>query len=256
MLKFTFLTLILLLMAGWFAVITTVSEAKIIALWTFDEGQGKVVKDKSGNGNDGSVTGGKWIDGVFGKAFELDKDSFVEVENPGGTVFNLPEAFTVETLAYITDLTQCCGGIPRIMDSGDSAGWVMHPTKDGVGYKMYFWAYIGAWAGVSSQTTFEFSEEWHYFAATWDGKTMKMYVDGKLDGKQEASGKITPGDGPLRFSHEFADRVTIGAIDECLIADEALPEADVKKAVENGLKAYLSVGNRSKLAATWGRMKR
>jgi hypothetical protein len=81
-----------------------------------------------------------------------------------------------------------------------------------------------------------------------------MYVDGKLDGKQEASGKITPGDRALRFSYEFADRVTIGAIDECLIANEALPEEDIKKAVENGLKAYLSVNNHGKLAATWGRM--
>jgi hypothetical protein len=120
---------------------------------------------------------------------------------------------------------------------------------------MYFWAYIGGWVGVSSQTTFEFSEEWHYFAATWDGKTMKMYVDGKLENKKEASGKITPGDGALRFSHEFAGRVTIGAIDESLIADEALPEEDIKKAVENGLKAYLSVDNRNKLATTWGRLK-
>ena len=86
MLKFTFLTLLLVLMTGWFAGITTVPEAKIIALWTFDEGQGKVVKDSSGNGNDGKITGEKWIDGGFGKALELDKDSFAEVENPCASV--------------------------------------------------------------------------------------------------------------------------------------------------------------------------
>jgi hypothetical protein len=37
----------------------------------FDEGSGKDVKDLSDNGNDGTITGAKWVEGKFGKALEF-----------------------------------------------------------------------------------------------------------------------------------------------------------------------------------------
>ncbi|MCZ6775402.1 MAG: LamG domain-containing protein [Ignavibacteria bacterium] len=260
MLRSTILTTLFVLISVWTTGIPTVLEARIITLWTFDEGQGKVVKDISGNGNDGKIEGGKWIDGIFGKALELDKDSFVEIENPKGTVFDLPNALTVQIWAYITDLTQCCGGFPRIMDSGDAAGWVMHPTKEGNGYRMFFWAHIGGkWVGAKAAGILPFSKDWHHFAATYDGKTLKLYVDGALADSQAAPGKINSGDGALRFSHEFNNRITIGAIDEGLVADEALPEADIKKSAKEGLQAtfpaIFAVNPREKVTTTWGRIK-
>ena len=40
----------------------------IRAMWPFDEGNRKVAKDSSGNGNDGKIHDAKWVDGKFGKA--------------------------------------------------------------------------------------------------------------------------------------------------------------------------------------------
>ena len=45
----------------------------VVGLWLFDEGNGKVVSDASGNGLDGEFEGKpKWVQGKFGEGLELD----------------------------------------------------------------------------------------------------------------------------------------------------------------------------------------
>lgn len=246
------LTIAILLMTG------TVTHAKVIAAWLFDEGAGKVVKDYSGNGYDGEITGGKWIDGKFGKGLEFDTGTFVEVKDPKG-VFNFSKSLTVMTWAYLTAMPENYTGIPRKMDSKDAGGWVLHPSAEGGGYKLYLWAYIGSWKGVGSQTVLQFSEDWHHFAGTYNGKTLKVYIDGKLEGELEAPGEIVPGDGNLRFSKECCGanptRTFAGAVDESLVSDEVLPEDEIRKLMNEGLKRALAVPMRDKLTTTWGDIK-
>ncbi len=50
------------------------AEKDLVGLWAFDEGTGNKVKDLSGNGNDGTISGAKWVDGKFGKALEFHGD--------------------------------------------------------------------------------------------------------------------------------------------------------------------------------------
>jgi len=50
-----------------------IDNATIVAMWLFDEGSGKTVKDSSGNENNGTITGdSKWDTGKFGKALEFN----------------------------------------------------------------------------------------------------------------------------------------------------------------------------------------
>jgi hypothetical protein len=231
-----------------------------VAAWLFDDN----LNDCSGNGNDGTTEGGQFIDGPFGKALYLDADSYFEVPNPDGAVFGLTDSLTVMLWAYITDLPSTWGGMPRIMDSGDSAGWVMHPTAEGEGYAMYFWGYIEGWQGVSDPQSFPYSEEWHHWAVTYDGAKLILYRDGEVVSEKDVSGSITPGDGALRFSHEFAGRITVGAFDECLISGDALSPADISNAMMLGLGdsglvpscGTTAVDQLGKLAVTWGALKR
>ena len=57
------------------------SVISIVGYWPFDEGSGKVAKNASGNGNDGTFVGNpEWVDGKRGKALEFDgTSSYVEV---------------------------------------------------------------------------------------------------------------------------------------------------------------------------------
>lgn len=77
----------------------TVGEAKIdsesmAAIWIFDEGKGKEVKDSTANGNDGKITGNpKWVGGKLQHGellrginliFEIDSDVRVRFPSKRG----------------------------------------------------------------------------------------------------------------------------------------------------------------------------
>ena len=38
----------------------------LVAAWNFNQGTGNTVKDISGNGHNGSISGAKWVQGKFG----------------------------------------------------------------------------------------------------------------------------------------------------------------------------------------------
>lgn len=65
-------------------VLIPTSDAKfapdtIQGMWTFEEGKGDTVKDLSGNGSDGVITGDlKWVDAKFGGGIEF---SGVDAQN-------------------------------------------------------------------------------------------------------------------------------------------------------------------------------
>ena len=55
------------------------SEKELVAYYSFDEGEGNVLHDLSGNGNDGTIYGAKWVDGKYGKALEFDgRNNYVD----------------------------------------------------------------------------------------------------------------------------------------------------------------------------------
>lgn len=42
------------------------SDDGLVAEWHFNEGTGSVLKDSSGNGNDGVIYGATWVEGKYG----------------------------------------------------------------------------------------------------------------------------------------------------------------------------------------------
>jgi hypothetical protein len=50
-----------------------IDKPSFAGIWLFDEGSGDVVRDISGNGNDGKLQGNpEWADGRFGKALDFN----------------------------------------------------------------------------------------------------------------------------------------------------------------------------------------
>ena len=55
----------------------------LLGYWTFDEGNGSVANDYSGNGNHGSIVGASWTTGKCGNALEFDGSyDYVDIEKP------------------------------------------------------------------------------------------------------------------------------------------------------------------------------
>ena len=71
------------------------SDDGLVAEWHFDEGFGSVLKDSSGNGNDGVIYGATWVEGKYGKALSFDGvDDYVEV--PDSSSLDISDGITIE----------------------------------------------------------------------------------------------------------------------------------------------------------------
>lgn len=87
------------IMAGLPAGVAAQSEEGLVAEWHFDDGSGNIVKDSSGNGNDGAIYGATFIDGKFGKALSFDGvDDYVTLTSNAGQ-FTSTSNFSIELWA-------------------------------------------------------------------------------------------------------------------------------------------------------------
>lgn len=80
-----------------FIFIPHLSNAGIVAYWSFGEGSGKLLKDHSGKNNNGQIVGSpNWVKGKSGKAIEFDgKDDFIVVSNNDSFNFGRYDSFTI-----------------------------------------------------------------------------------------------------------------------------------------------------------------
>ena len=74
-----------------------IDPENVVGVWLFDEGEGEVLEDISGNGHDGIIVGKpKWVDSNFGKALEF---------NGQGEVVEVPELGLVDPTTEVTIVT-------------------------------------------------------------------------------------------------------------------------------------------------------
>jgi len=85
------------------------SDEGLVAEWHFDEGSGSVLKDSSGNGNDGVIYGATWVEGKYGKALSFDGvDDYVEVIESKSS---RPETITIDSWIKLNSLPSSCSFI-------------------------------------------------------------------------------------------------------------------------------------------------
>ena len=226
--------------------IANVAEDGLVAYWPFDEATGKKAIDVTGNGHDGEFAGNpKWIDGKFetGLEFDGEEDHVVVADDPAFAIeenitlmawFSPNEALTSRRLMVKNN------SIFVIFDFGnvDSIDFLVKPDN----------------TFAESTTTDWKVGEWYHFAGTFDGKTMKVYINGKLEGEKGNGVPIAPsaldfwigGDDFGRPSDFFP-----GKIDEVRLYEKTLSGADIQKVMETPQ----DVEARGKLTTTWGKLK-
>ncbi len=77
------------------------------------------------------------------------------------------------------------------------------------------------------------AQTWHHIVASWDGKTKRIYVDGKLAGEFPFAGVVRPANTALRLgaygSEGKASHFYDGDLAQCVIYDRALNRNQIKK---------------------------
>ncbi|MBM3212696.1 LamG domain-containing protein [Candidatus Poribacteria bacterium] len=221
----------------------------------FDEGKGGEAADLSGNNNKGKLLGGaKWVQGkIKGGVYLADIPDLVEVADSNS--LDITEALTLAIWANIESLPNgSCALFQK------PTAYMLHTTNGGVGVKIDPLVFIGgnygAWpTPVTVSGTFN---EWHHFAATYDGKSYNIYVDGKrMDGyDRQTAGKIDVDSNPLAIGRDnrgcCAARNSPCIIDEASVWSRALKESEIKDLMNGGLTA---VQPGYKLSTCWGNIK-
>jgi hypothetical protein len=172
-----------------------------VAHYTFDEGSGQSAYDKSGNSNTGTLGASAspasddptWTNGKYGKALSFDgSDDYVDVVD--SDVYRPTKALTVSTWFKAPAQSD----YKRIISTNSTAnvGYDIHLFPSGAQGKIQFDIGTGSQNSLVSTTTGLGDNKWHYVSGTWDGQTMKLYIDGN----QEASGNLT---GTITYSSTY-----------------------------------------------------
>ena len=230
----------------------------VIAMWLLDDGNGETAMDASGNGFVGQLTGNpQWVAGKFGGALEFDGDDRVDCGDIDG----------VDGFTSLTALAWCRwdggdGGLTapaRVVSKQDPNKGDKGPFSLGSGWnahKLTFWINFGDWAGVHSATHID-DGEWHHVAGSYDGNSLKVYVNGIKEAENNI-GKVTGGSTPEHVaigSDGFGREFWKGVIDEVALFNIALSEDDIGAIMNKGLSPLLAVSARGKLATTWAELK-
>ncbi len=254
LLSTTIITILIFIVAQAFASegFDYIPDANTLALWHFDSDNGDKIKDSSPNKFDGTVEGksqfddeGWKKDGAKGKSFVFDGTTVINV----GKVKKLvnPEAITVEAWVFPDDLSGwkliCCnwgGAVVGAWHFGVEAGTLkFHLTNKGG---------TTAFAGDGKLEV----GKWQHVAGTYDGKSIKVYIDGKPAGENKFDGELKDNDMDVvigsKDSREFQWK---GRIDEVRISNKAREP----KELSPNMTAPMAVSHNNKLAITWANVK-
>jgi Concanavalin A-like lectin/glucanases superfamily len=159
----------------------------IVGNWHLDEGQGTTVQDSSGNFNTGtlrafgSTTGPTWIDRRFDTP-ALRFGSIGSVEIPDAPVLN-PEKITLEAWvrrSRTSNLNEYV--ISKGAKDCVAASYALYTVGNGA---LAFYIFDGNNTYVESpaiDASKIWNDRWHHVAGTYDGKMVRLYVDGKEQG--------------------------------------------------------------------------
>ena len=227
------------------------SSAKIdpgtaLGVWFFDEGKGKTAEDSSKNGNDGELVDAKWENGKFGKALNFEGGAHVSV----GAFEDYEDEVTIVALIKTP-------AAPAWSDL------IVGPCNDVIltlrDHKLNFAGQCGKPIPHNTWSTSLLNDnKWHQVAGTYDGKKVKVYIDGKMEASNNASGPFVPGPKYIGSRDDKQEAFT-GMIDEIAFFNVALSDADIKAISDGGLSVALgfaAVSPQAKLATTWGKLKR
>lgn len=214
---------------------TASNSSGLVGYWTFDGPNmnwktGKAL-DSSGNGNDGvlvnvGTTTAPTI-GKVGQALQFNgSNSYVSV--PNSSSLN-PTNLTASVWAKSNVSTWNNYGF--LLSKRDV--YIIHPTQSGT--VVNFYINNGSWVSVGCTPTTAITS-WNMYTMTWDGTTLRCYINGVAGGSSTPGGSINTSDtGELDIGKDDGQsRYFNGSEDEVRLYNRALSASEVRQLYKGG----------------------
>ena len=202
----------------------TSTRQGLVAAYSFDEGTGSTVTDKSGNNNAGTIANATWTTGRFGKALSFNgSNSMVSVADK--TSLHLSTGMTLEAWVYPTAAMNAWRAI-IVKEQPDDISYYLYASSDK--NQPAAGNFIGAERTLYSGTQLPINA-WTHLAATYDGSTQRLYVNGAQVATRTQTGAIQTSTNPLRIGGDSLwDEYFQGRIDEVRIYNRALSVSEIQ----------------------------
>ena len=228
------------------AVTVTVNNTAtgLVGAWGFEEGSGSTTADVSGHGLSGTIANATWTTaGKYGDALSFNgSNAWVTVAD--NTLLHLTTGMTVEAwvkpAAASTDWTAAV-----IKERGTSGlAYALYAT-DGANRPPAGYVNIGGSDRAAAGTSVLPLNTWSHLAATYDGTTIRLYVNGVQVGSRAQTGTINSSTAPLRFGGDSVwGEYFNGLMDEVRVYNTALTagqiQADMNTPIGGGGGAQLA----------------
>ena len=196
----------------------------LVAAFGFDEGSGASVTDGSGNGNTGTTSNATWAAaGKFGKALQFNGTS-ARVNVPDAASLHLTTAMTLE--AWVNPSTVNANWRDVIYKGNDN--YYLEATSSNASKPDAGLIAGGTYADVYGTAVLP-ANTWSYLAETYDGSTVRLYVNGTQVGSVAHTGAITTSTNQLQIGGDsLFGQYFAGMIDEVRIYNTALTAAQIQ----------------------------
>ncbi len=261
-------------------------DAKALGYWTFDD-KDELGKDSSGFDNHGEAKMAAAHDpkGLVGGALRLDGTSWLEV--PHDDSLNAKDQITLmcwanfdaNALGEASEVSLIYKNGPFILegDKKDRRFWTSYSL-----IKLRERKKLGSFVFEAQMTEGRVftapgdkdhpeANEWYHLAAVADGTQVRVYTNGVEKAAADQRGEFKPSEQVLTLGFDLRippDRggskpYHFGLLDEVIILDRAITQAQVKEAMELGEKGksldnfqlLFDVDPQDKLAIKWGELK-
>ncbi len=219
-----------------------VLDQPLIAGWSFDELFGSTCGDASGHGHHASpehpgAAGLQRVPGLFGTAMAFSGNHRLRV--PGKPEFGELPALSFSVWVLPTDLS----GYREIFRKEDGDQRVLFSFQQD-GTVLSLGLNVGGYVECDAplDPTRVLDGRWHHCAATFDGQTMRVYLDGEEIGSLARRGTVSAG-GPASGHLGSSDggECFQGAMDELRIYAAALSPAEIARLHASGQAAMAAL---------------
>jgi hypothetical protein len=200
-------------------VVVGVAASGLVAAYGFEEGSGSTLSDSSGNGNGGTISGASWTpSGRFGKALSFSS-GMVSINDSAS--LHLSSGLTLEAWVRPSALTATWSDI--IFKANDNY-FLMGSTPQSQLPDLG-----GTFAATNLYGTNALAlNTWTHIAGTYDGTTMRFYVNGVAVASAAQTGAIPSSTGNLFIGGDSSNgQHWNGLIDEVRVYNRALSAGEI-----------------------------